>query len=161
MRRSRQTAATVVEPKVVVTPPTPGAAAADMLKAIRIETTWEIKYAQEHLDKWSERFAKDPVDAFSWSKEIFEAAARKRSAEEIVTWINIVKENTDEYAAPSDLKILQMVRRNLFREVMHGAKWPERSTSPQSNEMAACLMAKRAEWLENIDHKFEHRNLSH
>jgi hypothetical protein len=154
MRKSRLS---VSEP---VTPPTPGAAAADLLEAIRIEAASDIKFAQEHLDRWRERFAQDPVNAFSWSKETFETAARKRSAEEIIGWIYRIKENnTDEYAAPSDLKVLQVMRSELFKEVVRGAKWPERSTSPQSNEMATCLTAKRAEWLEKIDRKFEYRNL--
>jgi len=136
------------------TPPTTSAIGARILALLTQTAETNIRIANEQLAKWGTRFASDPSHAFEWSKESFESAARHRIAKDILILIEMGL-NGDEYAKRSDIAIAREIKSMLHDEVIRGAKWPQRSTSPQSNEMQLCLNAQRAEWLETIQRLFD------
>ncbi len=108
--------------------------------------TWAIRLTEE-----------DPSRAFEWSNDAFRAAARVKVGKTVLAWIEAGKQNSvDEYSStPSCEKIIRGIRDHLYGEVVRKAKWPDRSTSVQSNEMSLEINAEMAEMLEKLDRAIE------
>jgi hypothetical protein len=135
---------------------TPSVRAERALSNIRQGLNIEIDMRSRHLAEWKARFERNPSSAFEWSQEAFQSAARLQICQDILAWLEQTFINLDdEYAAPSDRRVLEIVAGELRREVLRNAKWPERSTSPSSNEMSLHRMSARAEWLEILERKLE------
>lgn len=148
MTKVRKLAVVEKVPEPVVTP---SQQAAKMMEHVRYSVEHDIKFANETLTKWGARFANNSADAFSWSSNIFDSAARKDVATYIKLFIEHLSKPEDEYSEKTDLQKLQAIRNELYRDVLHKARYPERSTSSQSNEMALAINAQKAEWLTKFD----------
>lgn len=113
---------------------------------------WDDKAAKKDLVEFSEKLAKSPAYALSWSASAFQAAAKVEAAAYITQSIESLTESlADEYGPPSFLKVLEVIREGLLAAVVRGGRYPERSTSPQSNVMAQDIVAAKGEWLDKIE----------
>jgi hypothetical protein len=132
---------------------TPRVLGAKLLERITHEANYDIEYSQKELDKFAARLTKDPSNAFEWSHGTFEQAARNHVAKHIMGSIKWFRDRAgeDEYSTTADLDIVQHLRKSFFEVVVRGARWPERSTSVQSNEIKKVLVARYAEWLVKLD----------
>ena len=99
-----------------------------------------ILQGQGSLEKFSKSFAENPAYAFEWSHDAFRAAARVQVGMNIRAWV--------KYEEASAEKIMDQVR----RQVLHGAQYPERSTSMQSNIIKQEIVAVWAELLAKEDY---------
>jgi len=89
----------------------------------------ELQAADAELAAWKKKLEENPAEAFEWSLRAFEAAARQHVAKNVQRMIkadgNQIKERLEEL-------------------VVHGASYPEMSTSPTSNLMKSLVVAKYA-----------------
>jgi hypothetical protein len=143
--------------KIVTPAPAPkkvltrSAKAAECVASIKQYAEWGVKNAERDLAEFTAKFAKDPAYALSWSDGTFSAAARHSVSKLVLEYLSRLAEPQDEYTTRSDEEVLKVMQREFSLEVLRNAKWPERSTSPASNEMALRMMSARAEWLEKMD----------
>ena len=100
-----------------------------------------IERAQTALDHWIEhRLKSAPADAFEWSKDRFADAAA------IKVWSDV--ENMIKDAPLVDR--LRDVHDALTRETMRKARYPEQSSSQQSNLMSIEMMSAMAKAAEDV-----------
>lgn len=128
-----------------------------LLEFIQAGANKMVVDSQNELNVFTEKLTSDPSYAFEWSYSAFQAAAKNKTAKDILALIDRgLKSMVDEYVATSSPeKVIRYVRAYLYGEVLRGAKWPERSTSVQSNQMKTELTAQRGEWLETFDRYIE------
>lgn len=112
----------------------------------------EMIHSGEHtMKKFNEQFAKDPAYAFEWSGNgAFAAAAKLHVGKTLQAWLTNTKDSvvdTDKEEAATS------IMNEVNRMVVRAARWPERSTSVQSNVMKqeiasvwAELVAKQQGW---------------
>lgn len=93
--------------------------------------------ANATLDRWKEKLAADPANAFEWADAAFRAAATRRVVERLLALLG------------HGVTIADVVK-ELEAAVLSGARFPERSTSPSSNEMGRCVLQAQAELLNEI-----------
>lgn len=79
-----------------------------------------VRNAEDDLANWRARFDKDPNHAFKWGLTAVAAAARRVVALDVLAWF---KRGTD----------LDRIHKEIKREAIDGARFPEHSTSPISN----------------------------
>ena len=151
-KRNLKIVAPAPAPKPVLTR---SAKAAESLASLKQYAEWGVKSGERELAEFATRFAKDPAHALSWSSNTFENAARYSMNKEVLEHIARLSEPQDEYTTRSDEEVIRVMQREFAREVLRNAKWPERSTSPTSNEMSLRMMSARAEWLEKLDNHIE------
>jgi len=113
----------------------------------------------EQVEKFSQRLLANAAEAFEWSHSVFEYAAEQAVSRAILQRVQLLTENADEYACPSNLSLMVSLRDWLRSEVMSAARYPSRSSSPQHNEMKTSLMAAQAKFLEVVDSKLNWYNL--
>jgi hypothetical protein len=100
---------------------------ADMETQIKIEImnfieSVRIGSLQKSMDKFAERFQKDPFDAFRWSQEAFGQAAQLKVWKEIL------------HAMKNSEKVtIDHVLEEMHMRAWRAAKWPSRSTSMAAN----------------------------
>lgn len=124
------------------------------LTSIEMQATHDLERAEQSLIDFSAKLQRDAVYALEWSADIFKQAAASGMAKLLLSYITNFR-NADQYTLPSSERIIRIIRHELYAEVLRRAKWPEHSTSVQSNEMALALNARRAEWLESFDRAIE------
>src|SRR5262245_32723191 len=132
--------------------------AGESVASLRQTATFELQIAQGDLSKWQAKFESDPAYAFSWSSDAFVSAAKAAVAKYVIEVIDAQREPVDEYTVKTDEQVLKVLREGFYAAVLRGAKWPERSTSMPSNEMASQLVAQKAEWLEKFDNHLARLN---
>jgi hypothetical protein len=161
MSRRNQAAAVVQAPAPAAPtiPPAPAVLADLLLETVKRDAENELRAASEVIERFKAKLDGDAAYAFSWSRDAFEAAAQQAVAREVLRYVAVMSDVQDEYVAPTSLRVLQVIRNELEVKVLQAARSPERSTSPQSNEMAATLNARRAAKLDQINNRLEYRNL--
>lgn len=92
----------------------------------------------ERLNKFKEKLDTNPVYAFEWSRNAFEAAA----------WI---QEATKAIEALQNGSPIDTIIDYFKRQVMSGAISPASSTSVTSNYMETCLLSVRAKIVEMLE----------
>jgi len=130
---------------------TPAVMAAEAMEAIIHGCEWSIKRGAVKIEEFKERLDKNPASAFEWSATYFGDAARFDVAHMVKRYLEAAKDKADDYETKSDLEIIKTLRTIFYEEVLRKAKWPSRSTSPQSNDMELHLTSQKAEWLEVFD----------
>jgi hypothetical protein len=158
-RRNQAAAVAPVAPVAPVTPPSPAVVADHLLESIKKTALDNLAQAKSVIERFQAKLSENAAYAFEWSRDAFEAAAQQKVAWEVLYYAERASENGDEYTAPSSLRVVQAIRNELEREVLHAARCPSRSTSPQSNEMTLTLASRRAEMLDLINRRLEYRNL--
>lgn len=96
-----------------------------------------LRTAEAKLAAFSTRFAADPYHAFDWGTDALDAAATKKVA-------------TRALALLEGGATVEALVSELNDEVLRSARYGERSTSPVGNELARCLLAARAELLNEL-----------
>lgn len=109
----------------------PDVAAARDLESFQWAVRSMVSGAQEKIDKFILRMQVNPSDAFSWSNEAMDAAARLEVAARI-------KHGFDSGMSLDD------IRKELRNQVLRGAKFPSSSTSMPTNLMAQYVLAATA-----------------
>jgi hypothetical protein len=118
------------------------------MRKITIETlTFKAEEAERGNKMAQERFIKNlqdysPAYAFEWSREAFDAAGRHKVSVLINEWVKGC-----QLAGKTEEETIKSLEDFLLEEVIRGARWPSRSTSPQSNEMAISELSAKAELL--------------
>lgn len=150
MARIKTRALALVDtPRPVITP---AAKAEQWLAMTTLQLDDDIRHARTAIDSWANRLTDDPANAFAWSSEAFEQAAKLKVASTLVAYLGGCSNSlADEYGPPSARQVITTLRSALHDEVMGKARYPARSSSSQSNEMSYCLMAAWANWLERFD----------
>lgn len=97
----------------------------------------QVKFATSQLESFAADLAKDPTEALRWSAQAFEAAAKIRVAKTVLSVF--------------DKGGMDLVREMVTREVVRGARDPQRSTSMASNLLHQCEVSAWAEVLEMLD----------
>lgn len=101
----------------------------------------QIKSAEAAIAKWQEGLADNPAYAFSWSAGAFKAAAQLEVLRPVV-------------AAIENGAKLEDVVKHVNGKVLHAARYPERSTSVQSNVLSQdrgevwAELAEQLQWVE-------------
>ena len=95
--------------------------------------------AQETIQKFTERLAEDPNDAFSWGEQAINASGTVALAHEVGYWLA-----SDKY--DFDLMVSKMVQ-EVIRQRGYG---PESSTSGLSNLAAEYKHSAKAKWVEKV-----------
>ena len=98
-----------------------------------------INRSKSELERFTMRFADNPAYALEWAAPVFPAAARKELGEFLKA--DLEREGSDAMQIFVALK----------RELVSKARFPERSTSVPSNEIAlyrAAALAEAIEWVE-------------
>jgi hypothetical protein len=108
------------------------------LERLRDNARWDVEHLTKRLAAWRERFEKDPADALEWSSQTFDEAGRLRVAQQVVTMCE---------AGTST----ENLRRVALEEAMREARWPSRSTSVPSNEMARSLASAWADLYSKLE----------
>ena len=101
----------------------------------------QISCAEVTLAKWQARLAEDPSYAFQWSSDAFKAAATLDVLRPVVV------------AVENGAKLEDIVK-HVNSQALRAARYPERSTSAQSNVLAqdkGAVWAKLAEYLEYVE----------
>jgi len=153
-RRTAVVEARVYEPSVKHT-----LTGESLLRGIVERATAELDQAKRQIARFAEKLNEDPLSAFSWSKETFDAAARHWVARTVLDYVKTLREQGDDYERKTDKQIVECICREFKDEILNKARFPERSTSPQSNETALCKNAAMASWLIHVEQKFEHFNI--
>lgn len=112
-----------------------------MLQEFESTTRAWLRFYQPKLDKFAERFKENPTAALEWSAEVFEAAARV----EVATYVSTKLMNAKD---PEDAA--KRIVAALHNDVLTATRWPSRSTSVPSNEMALCLAAAKADFIASV-----------
>lgn len=103
-----------------------------------------IRTGGYEMEKFNERFAQDPAYAFEWSDNAFKAAAKIHVGKTLQAWLTAEREKP---------LTAEDIMNEVNRMVVRATRWPERSTSVQSNVMKqeitavwAELVAKQQGW---------------
>ena len=99
------------------------------------------------LQKFKARFDENPTEALSWGETVFNAAATQLVGQTILSWIASA-EDSDKNLSPDE--IFQMMKDQITRVVLHGARYPEHSSSACSNMMKTEVVAAYATILEDM-----------
>lgn len=91
----------------------------------------QLRTSKKILYNWNESFSENPTHAMSWSMNTFKAAAQHDVAKRI---LHSIKEFRGDNV--SDEKILSDIKTITNENVIRGAMYPERSSSPASNLMS-------------------------
>lgn len=105
--------------------------------------TREKERADGILARFAEKFASDPMRAFEWSQDAFQAAAVSEATSTLLRYVDSLAEGKE-----SDDEIGERIAEWLRSEVLRMAKYPPRSTSPQSNLVEQEKLAAYARLLE-------------
>jgi len=97
---------------------------------------FNIEYYKEELDKWSDRFKNDPVDALSRAAQVFTVSARLRVFREVELYL-------------TKITVSEVVE-ILTERALSGARWPDNSTSQTQNLMGREMTSAYAEVAEKI-----------
>jgi hypothetical protein len=97
------------------------------------EVKFVIERADSTLEKFNERFKKDPMDAFSWSGESFQASTNKKIFTAI---LNSLEEDTATFEETKEF---------ILDKILYKAKYPSHSTSAVSNIISECEMVSWSE----------------
>lgn len=131
------------------------AVAGDLIVERLLKTTGTmIAQGNERVAKFAASLVADPARTFEWSREEFDAAADVKVGVMIQAAVTSLRERGDEYDALSSIRIAEMIKEDLLREVIRAARYPERSTSVQSNEIARSIAQSRAKVLEDMNNWF-------
>lgn len=127
---------------------------------VRVDYVFEslLKNAQEDIERckaacaaWAVKFNSNPAYELAWSQGVFADAARLATATTVRDILTIA--NDDPYEGDNRLRRVRHLRDWLRDGVMSKARSPERSTSPQSNEVSLHTMSQQAEWLQKIERR--------
>jgi hypothetical protein len=131
------------------TPPTPPPAApqpvpaTERLDSIQKMLESRIKFAAEAIDEWKIKLNENPAEAFYWSADTFEKAARLDACGWFLKAIVSYKADTDrKYDAE---EMIRHLWRHAQSGAMQAARFPSHSTSPTANLIATCRGAEYAE----------------
>jgi hypothetical protein len=136
--------------KSTVPTATPTVAAEQAIENIRYQADHDVKYATRAMSEFAAKFTKNPTHAFEWSQSGFDEAARLQVGQTVLVYLEKLSESGDEYSKRSPVQVLVTMASEFYGETVRRAKWPDRSTSAQSNEMSRSLSAKRAEVTEQL-----------
>ncbi len=103
----------------------------------------EMVRRKKELDNFAERFAKEPLEALRWADAAYEAAAGFHVAEGVLEM----------------LKRPEHIAARIGSLVRHGARYPERSSSPSGNLAKTMVVSAWAEWLERVEEVEEEGSL--
>lgn len=113
------------------------------LQDVKAFAAEQIKEGQRDLESFKKRFVDNPAAAFEWSHPAFRAAAKVHVGRTIESWINNFGDDVT----------VESIMDEVSRMVMQAVRFPENSTSQQSNtmkqEIAAVwgeLLSKYAKW---------------
>lgn len=101
----------------------------------------QINAAEATLTKWQTRLVEDPSYAFQWSSDAFKAAATLEVLRPVV-------------AAIENGAKLEDIVKHVNSQALRAARYPERSTSAQSNIISqdrGSVWAELAEQLEYVE----------
>lgn len=104
--------------------------------------------ADYQIEKFKQAFSVNPAHAFEWSQVAFTAAAQLQAAQAVRHWLT-----NDENPRPMEER-LEAVTREMNRLVRRAARYPSRSSSPQSNIMEQETGAAFAALLEKAEEGF-------
>lgn len=101
-----------------------------------------VQNAERDLTAWKEKLEKNPAYAFEWSSRTFQAAAELEVGKTVQAWLKMAEtsEHTEE-------RLLKDIMDEVKARVIRGARWPQHSSSPQSNEMKTIVISVWAELL--------------
>ena len=106
------------------------------IQKIKLFAEDKVTTGEYDLAKFKKHLEENPAYAFEWSYEAFKAAARIHVGKSLLYW-------TEKDEATAE-KIIDFVKDMVLR----GARYPERSTSVQSNEMKREIISVYAELLD-------------
>jgi hypothetical protein len=131
--------------------------AAEKLATLEANISCDIDFSKKLCDEFTVKFTSDPSYAFEWSASAFQAAAKLNVASHLNAIIEKVKsKSSDEYLTTADpIAVITTIKTILLDDVIRGARFPEKSTSLQSNAMATEIIAAKAEYLERITRLLE------
>ena len=104
------------------------------------EVDHNIEYLQKALDQWKVKFTEDPMYALEWSDDVFRDSAK------LYLWKLL-------HLTVSKIGIVEGKAEFLKRcqeEALRAAKWPSRSTSPQTNISKQALGSAWAYMFEDL-----------
>lgn len=122
-----------------------------LLARLNVKLDEIIAAANKEMAKFTDRLSQDSVNAFEWSDGAFNAAASLSVARGIQAWLERFSENEDDYSRHSSMKKVQLVRHELFCEIMMEARNPSRSTSQPHNITHQSMLSARAKLLEELN----------
>jgi hypothetical protein len=96
----------------------------------------EINAGETLLARFQSQFAADPAYAFEWSQNAFKGAARVQVGKTLLAWLDHEGATTES------------IMKEVQSTVVRGARWPEHSTSQQSNLIKTEIVAVYAELLD-------------
>lgn len=101
-----------------------------------------VRNAERDLTAWKEKLEKNPAYAFEWSSNAFQAAAELEVGKTVQAWLKmaVTSKRTEE-------RLLKDIMDEVRGCVIRGARWPQHSSSPQSNEMKTTVISVWAELL--------------
>jgi hypothetical protein len=111
--------------------------------------------SKEECSKWAENFKTNPVRALEWSSNVAQSAATWQVNKHVLDVYYHMLAKGDPYSAPSQEQILRVIHREVKDIVSRKSRFPERSTSPISNEASLCVMSAYAEMLEKLERRLE------
>lgn len=111
-------------------------------KAYLLQSAEELKRSAQHtLEEFQGRITKyGYAYAFEWSASAFQAAARVAVAESLIAWLD------KQVEGKTEAEMVEMILKEVGRIVVRGARWPEHSTSQQSNVMKTEITAVWADF---------------
>lgn len=131
-----------------------------LLQGIVERATAELDQTKRHIASFAEKLNENPLGTLSWSKDTFDVAARNWVAQCVLNYVKILREQGDDYERKTDRQIVECICREFKDEILNKARFPERSTSSQSNEAMMCKIAAMANWLQSVEQKFEYCNIT-
>lgn len=105
------------------------------------EATYEVEVAKAAIDKWTAKLLLNPSYEMSWSGDAFAQAARHKVWKDLLEGAESVKDRDNA---------MEIIIKEVNKNVIRGAMYPERSTSPASNLMNQELTIAWAKALERL-----------
>lgn len=90
---------------------------------------YEVSSAESRIKSFADKMLKDPAYELAWGGDAFSAAAR------IKVWSSVHAYIHENPLIADEIRV-ENVKKEAMNNVIRGARYPERSTSPTSNLMA-------------------------
>lgn len=103
----------------------------------------QVRTGERGMKEFAVKLSKDAAYAFEWSNNAFKDAAKVHVGKTLQAWIEMKNGKTlEEYVEQEHADVIM---EEVNRTVVRAARWPERSTSVQSNVMKQEIAAVWAE----------------